>query len=58
MEIKLFDCVKLTDGQKGTVIEVFDGGKAFMVEITDSEGQTLDTPIVTQKDISKVTFRA
>lgn len=58
MEIKLFDCVKLTDGQEGTVIEVFDGGNAFMVEITDSEGQTLDTPIVAQKDISKVTFRA
>ena len=58
MEIKLFDCVKLTNGQEGTVIEVFDRGKAFMVESTDSDDQTLDTPIVTQKDISKVTFRA
>lgn len=58
MEVKMFDCVKLTGGQEGTVIEVFDGGNAFMVEITDGEGRTLDTPVVTQKDISKITFRA
>ncbi len=58
MKIKEFDCVQLKDGRIGTVLEVFDSGKAFMVEISDSDGRAIDTPIVYREDIVKVTYSA
>lgn len=58
MKIDLFDCVELIGGQTGTVVEIFDRGRAFMVEITDSEGQTIETPTISAEDIVRVTYKA
>ena len=58
MKIKQFDCVQLKDGRIGTVVEIFDNGKAFMVEFADDDGVTLDMPIVESDEITKVTYTA
>lgn len=50
--IKLLDVVALTvdlpeynlwRGQVGTVVEIFDGGKAFEVEFSDRDGRTFES---------------
>lgn len=58
MKPKLLDGVKFGGGKVGTIVEVFDEGKAFMVEITDGEGRTVDLPIVQPEDIEEIIFTA
>lgn len=57
MKISQYDCVRLKDGREGTVIEIFDRDPAYMVEICDEEGRTLDMPIVSAGEIEDVTYR-
>ena len=57
MQIKELDVVELKDGRTATVLEVFDSGKAFLVEVTDSKGKTLDMPTVEINDIARVTWK-
>ena len=49
---KLLDVIALTEdipehhlrrGQVGTIVEVFEGGKAFEVEFSDSTGRTYES---------------
>ena len=55
---KLLDVVLTVDGKEGTIVEVFENGKAFMLEIADNKGRTLDTPIIRKEDIEKITYIA
>ena len=38
MDIKELDAVLLKDGREGTVLEIYEHGNVFMVEICDGEG--------------------
>lgn len=58
MKINELDVVRLKDGRKGTVLEIYDGGKSFLVEFTDEYGRTVDMPIVYPEQIEKVVFNA
>ncbi len=57
MKINQYDCVKLKDGREGTIIEIFEQEPAYMVEICDNEGRTLDTPIISIGEIEAITYR-
>lgn len=39
MKIKQYDQIMLKDGNKGYVVEIFDNGKAFLVDV-DKHGET------------------
>lgn len=41
-----------------TILEVFDVGKAFMVEVADSKGRAIDCPIAKKEDILKIIYTA
>jgi len=56
MLIKDLDVVLLKDGREGTILEMFDEGKAYMIEITNSEGKTVDTPVIEAEEIEKVIY--
>lgn len=58
MRIKELDVVLLKDGRKATVLEVYDGGKVFLVEVADEQGITLDTPTISESDIEKIIYSA
>lgn len=57
MRINELDVVELKDGRTATVLEVFGSGKAFLVEVADSKGKTLDMPTVEINDIARVTWK-
>lgn len=54
--MKEHDVVLMKDGREGTIIHVFEGGKAYMIEICDDKGRAIDTPIVEPDGIEKVTW--
>lgn len=56
--MKELDIVRLRDGRTGTVLEVFESGKAYLVEITDEKGHTLEVSVIDGKDISEAVFSA
>jgi ribosomal 30S subunit maturation factor RimM len=56
MKIKELDVVELKNGQCGTVLEVFDQGEAYLVEVVDKSGKTVDMPTVKADDIKQVTW--
>lgn len=56
IEIKELDIVELKNGQRATVLEVFEQGEAYLVEIADESGKTLDMPTVKANDIKRVTW--
>lgn len=58
MSVKELDVVLLSDGREGTIIDIYDGGKAFLIEVCDSNGKTLDMPTVDISDIKKILFVA
>ena len=41
MKIKQYDRVLLKDGNKASVVEIFDSGKAFLVDV-DKNGQVVN----------------
>lgn len=57
MDVKELDAVLLKDGREGTVLESYEHGTVFMVEICDDEGRTLDMPFIKKEDISKILYR-
>ena len=57
-KIKELDAVLLNDGREGTVLETYEDGRVFMIEICDEERRTIALPFVKVEDISKVTYRA
>ncbi len=56
MMIKELDVVELKSGQRGTVLEVFEQGKAYLVEIADEAGKTIDMQTIKADDIKQVTW--
>lgn len=58
MFAKEFDVIRLKDGRTATVLEAYGTGEAYLVEVCDSNGCTLDMPIVKLNDIEQVTWRA
>lgn len=55
---KELDIVLLKDGRKGTVLEQYEKGTSFLLEIADSEGKTLETPIIEISEIEKIIYVA
>lgn len=54
--MKELDVIKLKTGKTGTIIEVFENGKAFMIDVVDVNGKTIETPIVQKEEIEKVEY--
>ena len=52
MKIKQYDRVLLKDGNKGYVVEIFDSGKAFLVDV-DKNGDTY-TELIKSNEIDRV----
>jgi len=52
--IKIFDVVQLKGNYTATVLEVYNRGDAYLVEITDESGRTLDIRTATAEDIEKI----
>ena len=61
MRVKEFDVVLLASGKTGTVVDVLDGGEAYMVEL-DDPGQYDDASeavvTVSEGDIASVKWSA
>ena len=58
MDAKLYDVVELKDGRVGTIVHVYPGDEAFMLEISDTDGRALDLPDIKKEDITKITYIA
>ena len=56
MEIKEFDCVRLKDGRKGTIIEVYDN--EFLIEFSDDEGKTTELIELPKDQIDEIIYIA
>lgn len=57
MNIRLYDTVKLKDGRKGNIIEVYKAGEAFEVEFKiDNKGEypEFETETIKVEDIIEV----
>lgn len=57
MQAQELDVIETKDGRRGTILEVYDAGAAFLVEIADQDGKTLDIPVVKAEDISSVVWK-
>lgn len=55
--VKELDMIRLTDGRAATVLEIFDQGTSYLVEITDKNGKTLDMPVIAREDIVEIIWR-
>jgi len=56
MQIKELDVVELKDGREGTILQVYDAGKYFLIEIADDKGITIELPTISIDDIQKITY--
>ena len=54
MKIKELDVIRLKDGRDATVLEVFKDGEAYLIEISDRDGETLDISVVKSCDVEEV----
>lgn len=52
MKIELYDKVKLKDGRKATVVEIYEPGKAYEADIEQDNDYITDT--IQQEDILSV----
>lgn len=52
MKIEMYDKVLLKDGDQGFIVEIFDGGKAFVADIDREDG--IHTEWVMPEEIDKV----
>ncbi len=57
-EVKEMDVVLLKDGREGTILEVYDQGKAYLVEISDEKGKAIDLPTIPKEEIEKTVYVA
>ena len=55
--VKELDIVRLKDGRTATVLEVFDSGAAYLVEVADEAGRTQDMPTVKADEIAEVVWQ-
>lgn len=57
MEIKMYDTVKLKDGRKATIVEIYEQGKAYEADILiDNTGECpeYETNTIKQEEIEGV----
>lgn len=57
MEIKMYDTVKLKDGRKATIVEIYEQGKAYEADILiDNAGECpeYETNTIKQEEIEGV----
>ena len=57
MEIKMYDVVKLKDGRKATIVEIYEQGKAYEADILlDDTGEypEYETETIKQEDIAEI----
>lgn len=57
MKIKMFDTVKLKDGRKATIVEIYEQGKAYEADIlvnNAGEYPEYETDTIRQDEISEV----
>lgn len=57
MIINELDVVRLKDGREGTVIDIYENGNVFLLEICNDKGETVCLPFVKKEDITDVTYR-
>ena len=57
MQINELDVVELKDGRHGTVLEIYNNGEAFLVEISDQSGRALDMPTIVAADVVRVIWK-
>lgn len=55
MKLKRFDVVKLTNGNKTTIIDIINN-REYFVEIVDSKGNTIDRKNITEDEIKKIVY--
>ncbi len=53
-----FNVVKMSDGIEDTVLDIYENGNVFLIEICDDFGQTIDLPFVKLEDITEITYKA
>ena len=58
MAIKELDVVQMRDGRTATVLAVFNDGEAYLVEIIDEHGKTVDIATTTKSDIEKILWNS
>lgn len=56
MNVKELDVVELKSGQCGTILEVFEQGAAYLVEVVDDSGKTVDITEAKADEIKRVTW--
>ena len=56
--LKELDVVKLKNGRDATILEVFDGGTTFLVEIADDNGKTQDLPTIKAEEIVHIIWES
>lgn len=57
MKIKMYDVVKLKDGREATIIEIYEQGKAYEVDILiDDSGEypEYETETIKHEEIEKI----
>lgn len=54
--IKELDVVQLKSGRTATVLEVFETGVSYLVEVSDENGKALSVSTVTTSDIERVVW--
>ena len=57
MEINELDVVRLIDGREATVLEVLAPGEAYLLEVSDTTGEALDTFEASLDKIETVVWR-
>lgn len=57
MEINELDVVRLIDGREATVLEVLAPGEAYLLEVSDTAGEALDTFEASPDKIETVVWR-
>ena len=58
MLVKELDVVCIEDGRTATVLEVFEDGEAYLLEIANSDGKTIETKTVSSDEITSVVWTA
>ena len=56
--MKELDVVELKDSRKATILDVYDEGSVFLVEVVDDDGKTLDMPFVKIEEITRVIWES
>ena len=54
VKIKELDVIRLNDGREATVLEIFKDGEAYLIEVSDKDGEALDISVVKSCDVAEI----